>query len=46
VLSRDKKVVNGRLHFVLAHGIGKAVVVADVGAPELRAAMRSLGMRP
>lgn len=44
VIARDKKVVNGRLHFVLAHGIGRTLVVNDVTTEELRDAMRAIGM--
>jgi 3-dehydroquinate synthase len=45
-ISHDKKVTRGRLHFVLARGLGDAAIVADVGPKELTSAMRSLGMRP
>ena len=45
VIGRDKKVVRGRLHFVLARGIGATETVPDIGPPDLRAAMRHLGMR-
>jgi 3-dehydroquinate synthase len=45
VISRDKKVVNGRLHFVLARGIGATEMAADVRADELRHAMTAIGMR-
>jgi 3-dehydroquinate synthase len=41
----DKKVVNGRLHFVLASSIGATAIVSDVTPKELSIAMRSLGMR-
>jgi 3-dehydroquinate synthase len=44
-ITRDKKVVNGRLHFVLAHGIGGTEIVSDVTPRELRSAMRAIGMR-
>jgi 3-dehydroquinate synthase len=44
-ISRDKKVVRGRLHFVLARGLGATEIVADVTAAELSAAMRSVGLR-
>jgi 3-dehydroquinate synthase len=40
----DKKVINGRLHFVLANGIGATTIVPDVTPKELRTAMRGLGM--
>jgi 3-dehydroquinate synthase len=42
---RDKKVVNGRLHFVLAIAIGATITVDDVTEDELRAALRRLGMK-
>jgi 3-dehydroquinate synthase len=45
VIARDKKVVNGRLHFVLAKGIGATEIVANVTAAELRTAMSALGMK-
>src|SRR5207249_1508647 len=41
----DKKIVNGRLHFVLADGIGATTIVSDVTTKELAAAMKSLGMK-
>lgn len=44
VIGRDKKVVAGRLHFVLATGIGGTAVVSDVHTRELVHVMRSLGM--
>ena len=43
---RDKKVVNGRLHFVLAIAIGATVTVDDVTEVELRAALTRLGLKP
>jgi 3-dehydroquinate synthase len=45
VIARDKKVLNGRLHFVLAKGIGATTTAADVHTRELRLAMRAIGMR-
>jgi 3-dehydroquinate synthase len=45
VISRDKKVVAGRLHFVLARGIGATEIVADVQTRELTAAMKHIGMK-
>jgi 3-dehydroquinate synthase len=45
-IRRDKKVVNGRLHFVLAIEIGATVTVDDVTEDELRATLRRLGMKP
>jgi 3-dehydroquinate synthase len=44
-MGHDKKVSRGRLHFVLANGIGRTTTVDDVSVKELRAAMRSIGMR-
>jgi 3-dehydroquinate synthase len=40
----DKKVVSGRLHFVLATGIGSTAIVTDVSPRELTAAMRAIGL--
>jgi 3-dehydroquinate synthase len=45
VIARDKKVVAGRLHFVLARGIGATEIVADVQTKELTTAMRFVGMK-
>jgi 3-dehydroquinate synthase len=45
VVARDKKVVNGRLHFVLAASIGATVIVSDVAPRELVHAMRAIGMQ-
>jgi 3-dehydroquinate synthase len=41
----DKKVLAGRLNFVLAAGLGATAIVADVTTRELTAAMRTIGMR-
>jgi 3-dehydroquinate synthase len=46
VIARDKKVVSGRLHFVLAASIGSTVIVSDVTTRELVHAMRAIGMKP
>ena len=40
----DKKVIGGRLHFVLAKGIGDTAIVNDVTTDELRAAVTGIGM--
>jgi 3-dehydroquinate synthase len=45
VIAHDKKVVRGRLHFVLAAGIGRTTIAADVRPRELVAAMRHIGLR-
>jgi len=45
VIGRDKKVVAGRLHFVLARGIGATEIVADVQTKEITAAMKHIGMK-
>jgi 3-dehydroquinate synthase len=42
---RDKKVVGGRLHFVLPQGIGRVVLADDVQEKELARALRSIGLR-
>jgi 3-dehydroquinate synthase len=41
----DKKVVSGRLHFVLPTGIGSTTIVDDVTEKELRDALRRVGFR-
>jgi len=40
----DKKHVNGRLHFVLATGIGQTSIVADVTPKELTGALKAIGL--
>ena len=42
---RDKKVVNGRLHFVIAIEIGATMTVDDVTQDELRAVLKRLGLK-
>ncbi len=44
-ITHDKKVTLGRLHFVLARGLGATAIVSDVEPKELADAMRSLGMK-
>jgi 3-dehydroquinate synthase len=41
----DKKVVSGRLHFVLPTAIGAATIVDDVTEKEMREALRKVGFR-
>jgi 3-dehydroquinate synthase len=43
---RDKKVVGGRLHFVLPTAIGATTTVTDVTSEELRRAAEAVGLRP
>jgi 3-dehydroquinate synthase len=43
-IRRDKKVVQGRLHFVVATGLGRARVVDDVEEDELREALARVGV--
>jgi 3-dehydroquinate synthase len=43
-MSRDKKVHDGRLHFVLPDGIGASRIVTDVSEAELLRALRELGL--
>jgi 3-dehydroquinate synthase len=42
---RDKKVVNGRLHFVICIEIGATTVVDDVTEEELTKALRGMGLK-
>ena len=41
-LPLDKKFVNGRIRFVVAHGIGQASIVEDITMEDLRAAVDAL----
>jgi 3-dehydroquinate synthase len=41
----DKKVVDGRLHFVLSTAIGRAIIVDDVREDELISALRAVGFK-
>ena len=43
---RDKKVVNGRLHFVMCIEIGATTIVDDVTEEELTKTLRAMGMQP
>ncbi|HEX5480493.1 MAG TPA: 3-dehydroquinate synthase [Dehalococcoidia bacterium] len=42
---RDKKIVDGQLHFVLATAIGRTEIVTDVSEAELARALREIGLR-
>jgi 3-dehydroquinate synthase len=42
---RDKKIVDGRLHFVVATALGQSTVVDDVTEDELRGALLRVGLR-
>jgi 3-dehydroquinate synthase len=44
-MRRDKKVVAGRLHFVLPTAIGATAIVDDVTAKELREALKRVGFK-
>jgi 3-dehydroquinate synthase len=44
-IGRDKKVVAGTLHFVAASGRGRTVELTDVSEKELKAAVRTIGLR-
>jgi 3-dehydroquinate synthase len=44
-VARDKKVIDGRLHYVLPVTIGETVIAADVSGPELERALRAIGLR-
>ena len=44
-MRRDKKAVNGRLHFVIAIEIGATMTVDDVTEDELRAVLVRLGLK-
>ena len=42
-MQHDKKVVAGRLHFVLPTAIGATTIVDDVTEKEMRAALKQVG---
>ena len=44
-MRRDKKVVDGRLHYVLSTAIGEHAVVDDVTEGEMAEALRRVGFR-
>jgi 3-dehydroquinate synthase len=44
-MARDKKVVNGTLHFIAATDRGKTMELTDVSEKELKAACRKVGLR-
>jgi 3-dehydroquinate synthase len=44
IIARDKKVADGRLHFVLCAGLGSSAIVSDVTPQELTAALVAIGM--
>src|SRR5262245_30216295 len=46
VMYRDKKVIEGRLHFVLATAIGATAIVDDVTRKELKASLKRVGFKP
>jgi 3-dehydroquinate synthase len=44
-IARDKKVVAGRLHFVLPVAIGRTEIVTDVTTDQISAALRRIGLK-
>jgi 3-dehydroquinate synthase len=44
-VTRDKKVIAGKLHFVLPTAIGSTVTVADVTTEELARAIKAIGLK-
>jgi 3-dehydroquinate synthetase len=44
-MRRDKKVLEGRLHYVLPTRIGDTVVASDVTEHELIVALRAIGLK-
>jgi len=44
-IGRDKKVVNGTLHFIAAAERGKTVELTDVTEKEIKAALKKIGLR-
>ena len=45
-MQHDKKMVSGRLHFVLPTAIGATTIVDDVTEKEVKAALKKVGFRP
>jgi len=44
LIARDKKVADGRLHFVLCAGLGSSAIASDITPQELTAALGAIGM--
>ena len=44
-MQHDKKMVAGRLHFVLPTAIGATTIVDDVTEKEMKKALRTVGFR-
>jgi len=44
-VARDKKIVNGTLHYVLPVAIGRTIEATDVTGAELRRALQAVGLR-
>lgn len=45
VVGRDKKVVNGTLHFVVATALGETAELTDVTEKELKSALQGIGVK-
>ena len=45
LMAQDKKVEDGRMRFVLAHGVGRAFVTSDVPPEAVRSVLRDAGAR-
>ncbi len=45
LVSHDKKVITGTLHFIAATGLGATTTLTDVTEKELRAAVKAIGIR-
>ena len=44
-MKHDKKMVAGRLHFVLPTAVGATTIVDDVTEREMRAALKQVGFK-
>jgi 3-dehydroquinate synthase len=44
-VGHDKKIVAGTLHFIVATGLGQTVTVKDVTEKELKAALKTIGVK-
>jgi 3-dehydroquinate synthase len=44
-IKQDKKIIQGKLHFVLPTGVGLTTIVEDVTSKQIERALKQLGMR-
>ncbi len=44
-MMHDKKTINGKVHFVLLHGVGEAFISADVDSDAVLKTLAGLGAK-